>query len=199
MADLTPAQRRAQADEAASIARAAAALQDPTLEDALAMDLAELLAEHRARGVDIDVEQLRDAIQRSLGSDVLALNRGARMDAARVAALEEKLSKSLEQAARMVARDVVRRAAQTAITEADEREPDAQWYVWVSVLGKGVCESCGSRHGTVMRLDYWEGIEPGAGDTLCGERCRCRLLPCSAPPAGEGGLRREEFRDGVRE
>jgi hypothetical protein len=190
---LTAAERSDMADEARRVMRAYDELDTPTYEDALAMDLDEMLAEYERRGVEIDVDFLREVVRTSLTPNTLAAFDRIEFSEARTVAAEASTRKAVDRAVAVVARDAIRQAGQAALFESDERDELDAWFVWIGV-GDG-CESCLSLHGTVQRRDMWDGIEPGTpGVTLCGDNCRCRLMPCSAPPAGEGGLRREEFR-----
>lgn len=167
----------------AEIARAAVAaaralfsdvdLAQSELEDMSTDELAAYLEDH---GVELDLGALESEIAAALAPDARAIE-GGLTDPAKRAQVEEKVAKLIVSQAKRVTRDTVRKAQAAAWDEADGREWDRKFYMWVSV-GSGVCDSCHSLHGQVFALDQWEAIGvPGSGATLCGDRCRCTLVP----------------------
>lgn len=141
------------------------------------MDTEELTAFLADHGVDVDVERLVDNVIAQLESDRAAIE-GGLTDAAKREQVQAKVTKLLGETARNVARQTMRQAQLSAFKAADTRDWDRQFYVWVSVGDKRICDSCHTLHGQVFAMDQWEDIGlPGAGQTLCGERCRCTLVP----------------------
>lgn len=139
-----------------------------------AEELTEFLADH---GVDLDVAALTDSVVAQLEPDRRAIE-GGLTDAAKREQVQAKVTKLLGETARNVARQTVRQAQLSAFKAAETREWDRQFYVWVSVGDAKICDSCHTLHGQVFAMDQWEDIGlPGAGQTLCGERCRCTLVP----------------------
>lgn len=193
---LTAAELRKMSKEAQAILAAVASGRVPALEDLLALKIEDIMQFFLERGISPDVDLVVDRIELALGRDVLALNRGVALDAARQTILRDQTDKAIARASKTIARDVIRQTTQQSLSKADDRPPDEKWRVWIGVGREdgSWCPSCESRHGTIFQSDYWEGREPGDGTTLCEEHCRCRLWPCSAPPREEEGLRREEYR-----
>lgn len=187
----------------AEIARAAVAaaralfadvdLAQAELADMSTDELAAYLADH---GVELDVATLEAAVAAALANDAKAIE-GGLTDPAKRAQVEEKVAKLVQSSAKRVARDTVRKAQMAAWDQADEREWDRKFYMWVSV-GSGVCDSCHSLHGQVFALDQWESIGvPGSGATLCGDRCRCTLVPVQGTDREITRYRNEVAREGL--
>lgn len=60
---------------------------------------------------------------------------------------------------------------------------------WVTVGDKSVCDDCAGRDGQQKTIDEWsaEGL-PREGATLCGDNCRCMLLPVSLKDEADAAL-----------
>jgi hypothetical protein len=188
----TKAERTEQATEAALIAEEFA--DEPLLpaSELRKMDLDEIDAYFKARGVDIDWESHELDIRNALGSYVLQLDRGEELTDEQERQLDERCRRAVIQSARDIANKTMGDIRFTAMDEADDRPEDEKNYMWGSV-GSGCCEDCRELHGTVFQRDYWQGIEPRDGKTACLKKCRCSLLPCGGKAENEG-LRNEEAR-----
>lgn len=163
------------------------------LADMSTEELAAYLADH---GVELDVAALERETAAALANDAKAIE-GGLTDPAKRQQVEERVAKLVVSNAKRVARDTVRKAQMAAWDEADGREWDRKFYMWVSV-GSGVCDSCHSLHGQVFALDQWESIGvPGSGATLCGDRCRCTLVPVEATEREITRYRNEAARAGL--
>ena len=56
--------------------------------------------------------------------------------------------------------------------------PGAKTWTWITVSDDRRCDDCAERHGESRTWEEWEAIGlPGAGSTVCGDRCRCELVP----------------------
>ena len=79
-------------------------------------------------------------------------------------------------------------------------------YEWVTVGDKSVCDDCVVRDGKRLEMEEWEnqGL-PREGATVCGDACRCSLIPVSMlesqadVPSEWEGLTVDEVRDQVFE
>jgi hypothetical protein len=164
------------AADAAVMAAPVFAVQEITQAELDDMGTAELIAYLAEHGTEIDPDELRASVAAALEADAPAI-RGGLTDAGKRAAVEKKVKSLVESTARRITRDTVRKSQMAAWDLADDREWDRKFYMWVSV-GSGVCDSCHSLHGQVFALDQWESIGiPGSGSTICGDRCRCTLVP----------------------
>lgn len=160
------------------------------------MDTSELLAYLEDHGVTVDVGAMEAAAAAALTPDARAIESGL-TDPAKREAVTVKVQAQIVAQAKRAARETVRNAEKAAWDLADDREWDQKFYMWVSV-GSGVCDSCHSLHGQVFALDQWESIGiPGSGATICGERCRCTLVPVDATDREITRYRNEAARAGL--
>lgn len=187
MAKLSKKQRQQIADDAEAVLEAFADEPLPTQEEMLAMSTDELDALLQERGVRVDWERLDADVRGSLGTAVVALNRGRPLDDAQLIDLEKRAQRATVSAARTIANQTLGDLRQQAMVEADGRPPEDQWGMWVAA-GEHSCPSCVDRHHTVRRMDLWEGDMPRDGNTICGGNCHCLVVPCANPGVGrEGG------------
>jgi len=72
----------------------------------------------------------------------------------------------------------VRREKEAAsIDEYRKVTPEDELWVWVTISTKP-CPDCQERAGKVLPIDRWEIIGiPGAGRTICGKFCLCKIIP----------------------
>lgn len=64
-----------------------------------------------------------------------------------------------------------------AATDGLPNEDDEEW-VWVTVEDNRVCTDCQPRHNQIKSLTEWRALGlPKAGSTVCGDRCRCMIMP----------------------
>jgi hypothetical protein len=65
-----------------------------------------------------------------------------------------------------------------AINDTYENELGDAMMQWVSIGDDKVCRDCEDREGQVRSLAEWNDVgTPSSGFSICGERCRCRLVP----------------------
>ncbi len=51
-------------------------------------------------------------------------------------------------------------------------------FVWITVEDEKVCPSCEKRHGKEKTMKQWSVLgKPGTAALICGEECRCELVP----------------------
>ena len=81
---------------------------------------------------------------------------------------------------KQVAVDAVRRERSAAEIEEYRKVARAnEKWEWINISTKP-CPDCDARGGRVMTIDRWERMGfPGAGRTICGRACKCRLIPVS--------------------
>lgn len=193
MTTLTRAERKALAEAALAAAEQSADVRLLTLDDLMLLDQTDLDQYMASLGVEVDWERLEDDTRRALGSEALALERGDPLTEARRERLMEASERAVVQTARDTANKIMGDMRLNAWQQADNRPEDQQFFMWVSV-GTGCCKDCRSLHGVIFRMDYWDGHSPREGQTLCGARCRCSLVPCPSPGTGNEGTRSEEAR-----
>lgn len=192
MADTAKQVARDALVEAASVF-SSVELEQATLAD---MDAGELLAYLEDHGVTVDVGAMEAAAAAALAPDARAISSGM-TDSAKREAVTAKVKAQIVAQAKSAARETVRNAEKAAWDLADDRDWDLKFYMWVSV-GSGVCDSCHSLHGQVFALDQWEAIGiPGSGATICGERCRCTLVPVDGTDREITRYRNEAAREGL--
>lgn len=196
MAALSSPERKEIAEAAIEAAERFGDLPVASKEELLEMSRSELDAYFQARGVEIDWERLDEETRTQLGaSNVLAMNRGEEFSPARREQLETRVRSAVISGAREVANEAMSKMWHEAFAEADDRPEDERFGMWLTVVGSGPpCEDCRSLHGTVFLMDAWEGSMPTDGHTVCGKRCRCRVVPCGNPGKRNEGLRVEEAR-----
>lgn len=187
MATLSAAERRAIAAAAEAVAEEFASEPLLTSAELAQLDIGEMDAYLRARGVTIDWERLEQEVRASVGQDALLITRGQELSPGRLEDLEKRAQRAVAQTARSVANQTIGDMRQAAIDEADERPDDERYQIWVSVGGG--CDDCRDNHGTIFRLDAWEGMAPRDGTTRCRGNCRCSLVPCASPGADNEGTR----------
>ena len=182
------------AKERQAIARASEALaeefaSEPLLssEELAQLSMAELDAYLRARGVTVDWERIEQEVRGAVGSDALSITRGQALSPGRLEDLEARGKRAVVSAARSVANQTIGDMRQSAIDAADSRPETERYQIWVSVGGG--CDDCRDLHGTIFRVDAWEGMAPRDGTTRCRGNCRCSLVPCANPGEGNEGLR----------
>lgn len=190
MGKLTKAQRQQIVDDAEAVLEEFAQEPIPPAEELEQMSSAELDAYLEARGVRIDWERVEADVRASLGSNVVQLNRrgGASLDEAQLIELEKRAQRALTSAVRTAANQTLGDLRQQAIIEADGRDPEDQWGMWIAA-GENSCPSCIDRHHTVRRMDLWEGDMPRDGTTVCGGNCHCVVVPCANPGRDNEGRR----------
>jgi len=74
----------------------------------------------------------------------------------------------------------VRREKSAREIEEYEKEalPNEEW-VWITISASP-CPDCQERAAKILPMSRWEAIGvPGAGRTICGKFCRCKLVPVS--------------------
>jgi hypothetical protein len=187
MATLTAAERRAIADAAERVAEQYASEPLLTTAQLEQLTLDELDTYLRSRGVTIDWERITEEVRAAVGSDALSISRGQALSPGRMEDLEARSKRAVASAARSVANQTIGDMRQAAIDQADDRPDDEKYLIWVSVGGG--CDDCRDLHGTIFRLDAWEGMAPRDGTTRCRGNCRCSLVPCASPGAGNEGTR----------
>lgn len=63
------------------------------------------------------------------------------------------------------------------IAEYEKKVSPKELWQWISISSKP-CPDCEARAGRVMTLSEWQRLgTPGAGRTICGRHCRCKLIP----------------------
>jgi hypothetical protein len=188
MTDLTPEQRRAIARQARADGSALSSADLPSEADLSRMSLVQMLDVLATYGVTIDEERLDADVRAALATDTLLIDRGTELGAARRQALVERTQRTVANVARSVANQTMGDMRQTVMDEADTRPEDERWQMWVTVSDKkNCCPDCRDLHGMVGRPDYWDGIAPRDGNTICKGNCKCSLVPCGAPSSGEDG------------
>lgn len=50
-------------------------------------------------------------------------------------------------------------------------------FKWDSCLLKNTCEECRSRHGQIKTMEEWKKVGIPRSNKVCGEKCKCMLLP----------------------
>jgi translation initiation factor 2 beta subunit (eIF-2beta)/eIF-5 len=81
--------------------------------------------------------------------------------------------------AKIVARNAVRRErAQAEIDAYREEFPDDAEFQWITVSARP-CPDCQQLAGSVKKFSEWRAMNltPGSGSTICGQACRCKLMP----------------------
>lgn len=120
---------------------------------------------------DIKIFQMNAKLAGISDKEVLKQLVTAAEDKAGIVAGFEKRVKSLADAA------VRREAAQSEIDAYREDFKDDTDYQWITI-SVNPCPDCKARAGTVLPYTEWERIgTPGAGQTICGPFCLCRLIP----------------------
>lgn len=143
---------------------------------------------------------LNAQIQDDMGAEnLVALDRGRPMDRAQRQVVEAKLDRTIVEVAQRVTRDTIREATSRALAEADPRPAEERQLQWITVQDDRICASCYDRHGIIDSADSWAGDGPGDNTTVCGKRCRCRLIPVDGASRDDEGLRQESSRGGLPE
>lgn len=187
---LSKKQRQQIVDDAEAVLEEFAQEPLPPADELEQMSSAELDAYLEARGVSIDWERVEADVRASLGSNVVQLNRrgGASLDDAQLIEMEKRAQRALTSAVRTAANQTLGDLRQQALIEADGRDPEDQWGMWIAA-GENSCPSCIDRHRTVRRMDLWEGDMPRDGTTVCGGNCHCLVVPCANPGRDNEGKR----------
>lgn len=173
---LSASERAGISQRALDAAKELAGASSESLDNLLEMDTDQLLSILQEHGVTLDEEVLDQKIRAAIGDDVLAIDRGRQYDEVMAQRLQERVERAVENAARSVARQTMRSARQEALLEGDDREDSEKYLMWVAALTRS-CRSCETLHGRVFAADYWDGNGPGEGGTICGDNCRCFLVP----------------------
>lgn len=69
---------------------------------------------------------------------------------------------------------------------------DVKLWDWLGIVDGKICDDCLSRHNmSAQTWEQWEAIGlPGSGATMCGQNCRCILIPSDSVEKEDGGLKR---------
>jgi hypothetical protein len=74
-----------------------------------------------------------------------------------------------------------------------EAHKDVEFWTWIAISDKLLCDDCARRHGQTMTLEQWRRIGlPGAGRTICQRACRCALTPKESVSVPEDGIIRKK-------
>lgn len=70
---------------------------------------------------------------------------------------------------------------------------DVQLWDWLGIVDGKICDDCLQRHHMpAMSWEKWEAIGlPGSGATICGQNCRCILVPSGSIKKEDGGFIRK--------
>lgn len=120
----------------------------------------------------------------------LATDRGQRLEDAVVRATRQLtraktpsprvIERAIKQAESAVRAELLAMSKETLRAYERAQNADAEQLVWVSVLDDSTCGDCEELHGTVMSAAEWEARgEPGEGNEVCGNNCRCTLRPAA--------------------
>ena len=84
---------------------------------------------------------------------------------------------TMQKRAAEAAENAVQGTSNAAIIDTILDDPTERW-TWITVRDNRVCEDCGPRHKQTKPVAQWiaEGL-PKSGFGVCGDRCRCVLLP----------------------
>ena len=91
---------------------------------------------------------------------------------------KQGLSAGFTKKIKRVAIDAERREAQQrAMMEYRKLAQPGEKYEWITVSSTP-CPDCQARAGVILPWDVWEERgTPGSGRTICGESCKCQLIP----------------------
>ena len=88
------------------------------------------------------------------------------------------IAQGLAERTKSITAAAVRREKTAAeIEEYKKYAGDDELWVWITISATP-CPDCQERAGKVLTMDRWENMGiPGAGRTICGRFCRCKLVP----------------------